>query len=93
MALQGITAAVVGVVLNLTLWFGFKVLFTHFVELSWTPLNLIFLLPSLASIDLMACAIFGMALFAILKLRVGVIKVLATSAGAGLVLGLAGLVE
>ena len=90
MALQGITAAVVGVVLNLTLWFGSKVLFTDFVELSWKSLNSTFLLPSLASIDLIACAIFGMALFAILKLRVGVIKVLATSAGAGLVLGLAG---
>ena len=47
-ALAGVTAAVVGVILNLTVWFALHVLFTHVAERSIGPVRLF--VPDLASI-------------------------------------------
>jgi len=90
-ALTGITAAVVGVVLNLAIWFGLRVMFTELVELPLMMGGMTVTLPSLASFDPLACAIMGASLLAIARFRVGMIKVLATSAAAGLALGSVGL--
>ena len=90
-ALTGITAAVVGVVLNLAIWFGLRVMFTELVELPLMIGEMTVALPSLTSFDPLASAIMGASLLAIAKFRVGMIKVLATSAAAGLALGSVGL--
>ena len=90
-ALTGITAAVVGVILNLAIWFGLRVLFGELAEQSF-PGGLVLSLPVPASFDPLAIAIMGGALLAIARFRIGLIKVLAASAAAGFALGMAGLV-
>ena len=90
-ALTGITAAVVGVVLNLAIWFGLRVMFTELVELPLMIGEITVILPSLASFDPLASAIMAGALLAIAGFRVGMIKVLAASAATGLALGSVGL--
>jgi len=91
-ALTGITAAVVGVVLNLAIWFGLRVMFTELVEVPLMVGEMSVLLPLPASFDPLASAIMGTALLAITRFRVGMIKVLVTSAATGLALGSVGLV-
>ena len=91
-ALTGITAAVVGVVLNLAIWFGLRVMFTELVEVPLMVGEMTMMLPSPASFDPLASAIMGGALLAITRFRVGMIKVLLTSAATGLAFGSLGLV-
>ena len=91
-ALTGITAAVVGVVLNLALWFGLRVMFGELVELQLPVVGTTMDVPLAASFDLAASAIAVSAFVAVSLLRVGMIKVLVASAIAGLALGSAGLV-
>ena len=91
-ALSGITAAVVGVVLNLALWFGLRVMFGELVELQLPVVGTTMDVPLAASFDLAASAIAVSAFVAVSLLRVGMIKVLVASAIAGLALGSAGLV-
>ena len=91
-ALTGITAAVVGVVLNLAIWFGLRVMFAELVELPLMIGETTVVLPSLPSFDPLASAIMAGALLAIGRFRVGMIKVLVTSAATGLALGSVGLV-
>lgn len=91
-ALTGITAAVVGVVLNLALWFGLRVMFEDLVEVTMPVAGTTMELPLVTSFDPLASGIALSAFLAISLFRVGMIKVLATSACAGLALGSAGLV-
>jgi chromate transporter len=58
-ALKGITAAVVGVIANLSVWFALHVFFSTLSELQFGPLRLLW--PILGSINLIA---FGLALLA-----------------------------
>ena len=93
-ALTGLTAAVVGVVLNLAIWFGLRVMFTDLVEVE-VPLGVLSTqlhLPVLTSFDLAASAITLAAFGAIFVLRTGMIAVLSTGATAGLLFGFLGLV-
>jgi len=48
-ALSGITAAVVGVILNLSIWFGLHVLFAEVTHTNWGPLTL--WLPEIATLN------------------------------------------
>jgi chromate transporter len=82
-ALAGITAAVVGVVLNLALWFALHVVFRAHAPVRWGPLEL--LMPELASLDPLALAIAGAALVAMLRFHVGMLPTLASSALLGVV--------
>lgn len=64
-ALSAITAAVVGVILNLAIWFALHTLFRNIEELHWHGVRL--LKPDLASVDLAAIVIAlvaGVAMFA-----------------------------
>jgi len=81
-ALSAITAAVVGVIANLSLWFATHVLFARIDTLSIGPLRVI--RPDLASVDLIALAIGLFAAWALLVRHWGMIPVLALSALAGL---------
>ena len=91
-ALTGITAAVVGVVLNLALWFGLRVMFGELVEVELPITGSTMELPAIASFDPLASAIAVSAFLAVSLFRVGMIKVLGVSACAGLALGSVGLV-
>jgi chromate transporter len=81
-ALSAITAAVVGVIVNLSLWFALHVLFRRVAELRFGPLRL--LVPELGSWDPAAFVLSTFALVAILKLKLGLPKTLAASAALGL---------
>jgi chromate transporter len=77
-ALSAITAAVVGVILNLSLWFGVHVLFRRVSERRWGPLHL--LVPDLSSVDLAATALTALAMLAMFRFKLGLPKTLAASA-------------
>jgi len=88
-ALAAITAAVVGVILNLALWFAIHTLFRRTVTVSGFGLQLD--LPVLASVDPWALALAVTAVLAVFRFKAGVIPVLAACAAAGVGLHLAGL--
>lgn len=80
-ALSGITAAVVGVVLNLSLWFGLTALFadTGVIRLLGAKIPA----PQLASADWFGLALAVLAYLAMKYLRLGMIIVLVACAGLG----------
>jgi chromate transporter len=82
-ALAGITAAVVGVILNLAIWFALHVVFREVAPARVGPFEL--LVPALASVDPLALAIAAAALLAMLRFHVGMLPTLAASAGLGMV--------
>jgi chromate transporter len=83
-ALSAVTASVVGVMLNLSLWFAIHVLFARVGELRAGPINVV--MPDLASLDVFALGLCVAALIALLRFKMGLIAVL----GAGAFLGAAG---
>ena len=87
-ALSAITAAVVGVVLNLAIWFAIHSIFreVHPVQIS----VLAFDAPKLASVDPWALALAVAAALAIFRFKAGVIATLAGCCAAGVVLFLLG---
>ncbi|MDH4246316.1 MAG: chromate efflux transporter [Deltaproteobacteria bacterium] len=80
-ALSGITAAVVGVVLNLALWFGLHVVFTRVGEVSGYGARL--LVPEWSSLNPGAAVLSAGAMLAMLRFKVGMIPTLAASATLG----------
>ncbi|MET0374785.1 MAG: chromate transporter, partial [Rhizorhabdus sp.] len=83
-ALSAITAAVVGVVLNLAVWFALHTLFRETVAVTAGPFR--FDSPVLTSIDPAALLLSLSAAWAIFRTRAGVITTLLTTAAAGLAL-------
>jgi chromate transporter len=82
--LAAITAAVVGVILNLAVWFGLRVLFAEVDEIALGPARLD--LPVLASLDWRAALIALLAAVALFRLKLGVPRTLGGAAVLGLVL-------
>ncbi|WP_109311561.1 chromate efflux transporter [Ruegeria sp. AU67] len=80
-ALHGITAAVVGVILNLSVWFALNVLFGTIPELAWGPLTIPW--PELATLNIKALLLTFMAGVLIFKLKFGMGMTLALMAMAG----------
>ena len=89
-ALAAITAAIVGVILNLGLWFGLHVVFGQ-VDTVRPGLGLKLEIPVPASLNLPALLLSAAAMIAILSFRIGMIPVLLASAAVGMALHLAGL--
>ena len=83
-ALAAVTAAVVGVIANLSLWFALHVLFSQLIRSEWGME-----LPVLASLDLRALVLALLAAMLLFRLKLGIIAVLAICSAAGLLLGLA----
>ncbi len=83
-ALTAVTASVVGVILNLAIWFAIHVVWTEVRRIEAGPLALE--LPVLASIDLAAAGLSALALFAVFRLKLGMATVLGGSALLGLAL-------
>lgn len=82
-ALAGITAAVVGVILNLAVWFSLHVLFREVGELRWMGMRL--LVPDWGTVDWAAVALAAFAFLALFRFKLGMLTTLAASAAAGLV--------
>lgn len=83
-ALTAITAAVVGVVMNLALWFALHVVFREV-----RPIDVLGLspdLPVLSSLDWKAACLSAATMIAMLRFKVGMIPTLAGAAIAGMVL-------
>jgi chromate transporter len=89
-ALAGITAAVVGVILNLAIWFALHTTFRETVPVR--GLGLAFDMPVLTSINPWAFAVSLAAIVAIFRFKTGTIPTLAACSAAGVVLYLAGFV-
>lgn len=89
-ALSAITAAVVGVILNLSIWFALHTLFRETVPVHAFPLN--FDRPVLRSVDIPALVLAIAAATAIFRFKLGMLTVLAGSCVAGVALRLAGLI-
>jgi chromate transporter len=81
-ALSAITAAVVGVVLNLAIWFALHTLFADLRQVSGGGLR--FDLPVPASLDVPALVLTAAALVAVFRYRLGPMWVLAGCALAGI---------
>jgi chromate transporter len=81
-ALRGVTAAVVGVVLNLAVWFAVHTVFGDVSRRAFGVVDLP--VPRLGSVDWRATLIAGLALLAVFRYRVGLYWVLAGGALLGL---------
>lgn len=88
-ALAAITAAVVGVMLNLALWFAIHTIFREVRKLTVAGLTLDVPVPS--SLDVWAALLAAAAILAVFRFKAGTAVVLLGCAGAGLALHLLGL--
>jgi chromate transporter len=89
-ALAGITAAVVGVILNLAIWFALHTWFHEVRHLRGVGLS--FDVPVLSSIDPWALLLSAAAMVAIFRFKAGMIQTLLACSAAGIVLYFAGAV-
>jgi chromate transporter len=90
-ALAAITAAVVGVVMNLAIWFAIHTIF-HAVQ----PVRAFgfgFDAPVLSSVDPWALALSAAAMLAIFRFKAGMLQTLAACSAAGVVLHFAGVLS
>jgi chromate transporter len=86
-ALSAITAAVVGVILNLAIWFAIHTVFAEVRPVRWGPLA--FEAPVLSSVRVWALLLSVAAIVAMFRFKVGMIPTLVACSAAGVVLYLA----
>lgn len=89
-ALSAITAAVVGVILNLAIWFAIHTIFTEVTHIRST--GFVFDAPVPSSVNIPALALSVAAALALFYFRVGMLATLAASSAAGIALFLGGLI-
>jgi len=89
-ALSAITAAVVGVILNLAIWFGIHTIFREVRTLAWGPFSLD--APVWASVDIWALLLSAAAIVAMFRFKLGMVPTLAATSAAGLALHAAGMI-
>jgi chromate transporter len=87
-ALSAITAAVVGVILNLSIWFAIHTLFREVILVH--SFGLSFGMPVLSSVDIPALILAAAAAVAIFRFNIGMLYVLAGSCLAGCLLHILG---
>ncbi len=80
--LSAITAAVVGVILNLSLWFALHVIFARVVETHVLGIRL--LVPDWSTFNLVSLLLTAAALVMMLRFKAGMIPTLATTASIGI---------
>ena len=85
-SLAAITAAVVGVIANLALWFGLRVLFHDIHMLNFGAIRLD--LPMPASLDPAAAVLAFIAALVLFRFRLGVLRTLLLTSACGLVVAL-----
>ncbi len=84
-ALATITAAVVGVILNLAVWFGLHVMFSELHEAK--GLGMTVDIPVLSSVSVPSLVLTLGALVAVFRYKIGMLPVLAACSGVGLLYG------
>ena len=85
-ALSAITGAVVGVILNLSVWFGLHVLFGKVDRVELLPqINFGMSLPDWHSLDLASLALFVVSATMLFRLKFGMLPVLGLCIGAGFI--------
>ncbi len=89
-ALSAITAAVVGVILNLAIWFGLHTIFHEVRSVAWGPFS--FDAPVWASVDPWALLLSAAAIVAMFRFKTGMVKTLAATSVAGVALYAAGVI-
>ncbi|RDI52287.1 chromate efflux transporter [Microvirga subterranea] len=87
-ALAAITAAVVGVILNLAVWFAIHTIFAQVHPVAWGAVR--FDAPVLQSVNAWALLLSAAAVVAMFRFKVGMVPTLAATSAAGIVLYLAG---
>jgi chromate transporter len=90
-ALSAITAAVVGVVLNLAIWFAIHTIFAEVRPVAWGLLA--FDAPVVTSVNVWALLLSVAAVVAMFRFKVGMIPTIAACSVAGIVLYLAGAIS
>ena len=85
-ALSAITAAVVGVILNLAIWFALHVLFREVREVQVAGMSIDW--PVAASVDIAALVLTVAAVVAVFRFKAGVLTVIGGCAAAGVLLHL-----
>ncbi|MCA1440002.1 chromate efflux transporter [Ensifer sp. IC4062] len=85
-ALAAITAAVVGVILNLAVWFALHVLFRELYEARWLGMTID--VPVLSSVNVASLILTLAAMIAVFRFKIGMLTVLAGSSLIGLSYGL-----
>ena len=86
-ALAGVTAAVVGVIGNLAVWFGLRVLFRQVTAAQYGLVTV--QMPLLNSLDLPALLLAAVAAICLFSFKLGVVKTLGIAAAGGVILQLA----
>lgn len=84
--LTGITAAVVGVILNLAIWFALHTLFYDLTTLSIGPVAVV--VPIVQTLDLRAAVLGAIAAALLFRLKFGILPTLAVTGGLGWILKL-----
>lgn len=88
-ALSAITAAVVGVILNLAIWFAVHTIFSRVQTVEWGPLR--FDAPEWGSVDGWALLLSGAAIVAMFRFKTGMLPTLLATSLAGMALYGAGM--
>lgn len=89
--LHSVTAAAVGMLVNLTVWFGIRTMFHHIGQIHYA--GLAFDVPDLASLEPWALALFIAAAFAVLRFKFSAVVTLIASSAIGIALLAAGLAK
>jgi chromate transporter len=87
-ALAAITAAVVGVIVNLGLWFALHALFGSLARATFAGIAVD--VPVWASLNIAALVLTLAAMLALFRFKAGIVPVLAACAAAGVILRLLG---
>lgn len=90
-ALSAITAAVVGVILNLAIWFAIHTIFRGTVTVTAGPIH--FDAPVVATVDPWVAALAALAILAVFRLKIGIFTTLGAASAIGIALNLAGIVR
>ena len=87
-ALSAITAAVVGVIVNLAIWFGIHTIFREVRDIAWGPISVD--APVWGSVNLWALLLAAAAILAMFRFKLGMLPTLAATSIAGIMLYAAG---
>lgn len=86
--MQAVTAAAVGMILNLSVWFGLRTLFNHVEHIHFSYFRFDF--PNVATIDFWGLALFLCALLAVFRFKIGTAATLIGSSAVGVALYMLG---
>nr|WP_243370925.1 chromate efflux transporter [Microvirga solisilvae] len=89
-ALSAITATVVGVIVNLALWFGIHTIFREVRAVAWGPFNLD--VPVWGSVNVWALLLAAAAIVAMFRFKIGMLPTLAATSLAGIALYALGII-